>query len=672
MASTTLEHSVFLSQWKDRMYEIIKAKYPDKKLSKEKVYAKLDQIVHQKINNPKLTVINNYTNQTVRTDILSLIDLIEDNHLIIAGGGTLFHQHKSKRNVLIDFIIHVMDQRKYWKAERKKYPKGSYEYLYCDIMQLLQKLIINSLYGCLGYPGFALYNVFLAEAITNQGKHIITSAINGFEGFLGDNQKYDTEQELYTFIFNIVDEYKSYDDGLDIRAFRINDPVNSCLRRLIEKCTFKYDQAFIDRIGTILSGFPEELVTLIYYKNNLIQFCRNDKIKTIVRQILDENGPIMLPYINDLKNEELQKLATIMWNDLETFVFYNYPTFDRIRKAAYQDKSRCLYTDTDSVFISLDHLVDYCKYDVYGGKCEQDEDTLASSAANFMMIFLNLVVDKVLKTLCYTCNVTPELAKRLGMKNEFFFKKIIFTEKKKRYISLALIQEGQVLNNGKGMSEIKGFDFIKSTTKDFLRDFYTNICLDDILYPPNIRPSDIFHKMIKLKNSIEAGVRGGDMKYFKQSAVKSPDLYKNPFQTQGVTSILLWNALCPDYAMEFPADVNIVPIIDLRWEYSAKRTHPLDVPNIKWLAERYPEDYNRLHREIYSSSNQDLRHMGMKYIATPKNPNIPVPQVIYDIIDYKKIVDDAIGLFLPVMNSIGIKSLDVSSTETNMSNMVEL
>ena len=386
----------------------------------------------------------------------------------------------------------------------------------------------------------------------------------------------------------------------------------------------------------------------------------------------DENGPIMLPYINDLKNEDLQKLATIMWNDLETFVFYNYPTFDRIRKAAYQDKSRCLYTDTDSVFISLDHLVDYCKYDVYGGKCEQDEDTLASSAANFMMIFLNLVVDKVLKTLCYTCNVTPELAKRLGMKNEFFFKKIIFTEKKKRYISLALIQEGQVLNNGKGMSEIKGFDFIKSTTKDFLRDFYTNICLDDILYPPNIRPSDIFHKMIKLKNSIEAGVRGGDMKYFKQSAVKSPDLYKNPFQTQGVTSILLWNALCPNYAMEFPADVNIVPIIDLRWEYSAKRTHPLDVPNIKWFAERYPEDYNRLHREIYSSSNQDLRHMGMKYIATPKNPNIPVPQVIYDIIDYKKIVDDAIGLFLPVMNSIGIKSLDVSSTETNMSNMVEL
>lgn len=671
----TIDHSVFLAEWRQRMYHIVRAKYPS--LSKKKINEKLDQIIQRKLSNPKVMVINNYTNQTVRTDILSLIDLIEDNHLIISGGGCLFHQHATKKNVLIGFILYVMEQRKYWKAQRKKYDENSYEYLMADIQQLLFKLIINSLYGCLGYPGFTLYNVFLAEAITNQGKHIITSAINGFEQFLGDNQFFDTESELYSFLVNNYDDYQEIKDSMDISNYKLRDPINQTLRRLIEKCTFKFDQKFIDRIGDQLRSYPEELVTMIFYKNNLIEFCRNSSIMAILKIILTENGPIMTPSESSLKDDSMVKLTQYLWSELEKFVFYNHPIFDRVRKAMYQDKTRSLYTDTDSVFISLDHLVQFCQCEVLMGKSEMDEDTLSFSVANYMMIFVNYVVDKVLKTLCYSCNITEEWAKKLSMKNEFFFKKIVFMDKKKRYISLSLLQEGKLLGGGKGKSEIKGLDFIKSTTKEFLRDFYTKLCLDDILYPAEIQPSVVFHKMVQLRDMIKESVRSGDMKFFKQSAVKSPDLYKNPFQTQGVTAIILWNALCPDHAMEFPADVNIVPIKSLRWEAKvkgekAKYDHPLKVPEIAKFAEKYPESYKRLYHDIYSSDNENLRHMGMSYIATPKNPNIPVPDVIYELIDYDKIVSDAIGLFQPVMTSIGIKSLDVSSTVSNMSNMVDL
>lgn len=669
------DRSYILLEWKEQMYQLLQAKYPGRKLSKKKVYTKLDRIIQRKIDNPKVTVINNYTNQSVRTDLLSLIDLIEDNHLIIGGGGTLFYPHNAKKNLLLDFILWVMDQRDHWKSERKKYKKGTPEYIACDIQQNLMKLIINSLYGCMGYPGFVLYNVFIAEAITNQGKHIITTAISCFEGFLGDNIPFDTKGELYSFIRNVSNEYRTqYKGKLKIKPFRVKNVLSATVRRLIEKCTFKFDQRFVDEVTELLEGMSEEELTMLYYKNNLLTFLKNDFCKSILRTVYTENGPLMVPYSNKLKDKTMQKLVEDLWQLIETYVFYNYPIYDRVRKASYTDKARSLYTDTDSVFISLDHLVQFSLDEVLNFETPMDPDMLSSTIANVMMIFVNYAIDKALKALCKSINIPPEWAARLIMKNEFFFKKILFTDKKKRYISLALLQEGVLLNDGKGMDEIKGFDFKKAVTKEYLKDYYTKIALEDVLYPPEINPGEVFCKMAALRDSIQQGVRNGDMKYFKQAAVKTPDQYKKPYQTQGVTAILYWNALCPEHQLEFPNDVNIVPVVEMRFTDSDRIKHPRDIKVIDEFARSHPDNYARLEQQIYLNNNPDIRHMGMRYIATPKNPDIPVPKVIYDIIDYDKIVNDAIGLFLPVMKSIGINSLTTSGQGNveRMTNIVDL
>lgn len=665
------DNSHILNEWKEKTFDLLEAKagHP---LNRSKVFQKLDTIIYQHIDNPKVSVINNYTNQSVRTDLLTLIDLIEDNQLIIAGGGCLFHQHGVKRNLLTEFIIYIMDQRKFWKAERKKYKKGTAEYIHADIMQSLMKLLINSLYGCLGYPGFVLYNVFLAEAITNQGKHIITSAIACFEGFLGDSMIFDTPGELFNFLSNISKECNSRKKKLDISPYRVENILSATLRRLLEHCSFDFDDNFRNNLEEILSNKSEEKLHVIFYKNNLLRFLKNDINRSMLRMIFTENGePLLLPYKSALTSKELQDVSDILWDSIETFIYYDYPVYDRLRKAAYRDKARSLYTDTDSVFISLDHLVQFCFEEVVENS-SMSEDDVALTAANIMMIFVNYAIDKALKSLCKSLNIKPEWAERLGMKNEFFFKKMVFTPKKKRYLALALLQEGVILNDGKGLDEIKGFDFIKATTKEYLKEFYTSITLDDILYPPNINPSVIFDKMIQLKRDIEVSVRNGDMKFFKQASVKTIDQYKNPYQTQGVTAILFWNALCPDYAMDFPNDVNIVPVIDLRWEASKTKTSPMEVKNIREFASKYPDEYNRLYDEIYGNSNPDIQHMGLKYIATPKNTEIPIPKFIYDMIDYDKIISDAIGLFTPVMNSIGIKSISTTNNTENMSNLVDL
>ena len=117
----------------------------------------------------------------------------------------------------------------------------------------------------------------------------------------------------------------------------------------------------------------------------------------------------------------MRQVTKSIWDLYEVFVLYNYPINDKIRKAMYLPKTRALYTDTDSVFVSVCHLVDYIKNDVlHGNNPMASDNDLTFTSVNLMLIFINIAVDRYLKTLCYSTNIEPEYAEKLGMKNEFY------------------------------------------------------------------------------------------------------------------------------------------------------------------------------------------------------------------------------------------------------------
>ena len=138
-----------INEWKCEMTKLLKMKYGNK-FNKTEISDKLDHIIHKNLKNPSVSVFNNYTNESTRSTILELTDFIEDNHIIITGGGCLFLPHGTKPNILIDFIMEIMKRRKDAKKMRKNYDKGTANWLRWDIAQLLNKLVINSLYGCMG------------------------------------------------------------------------------------------------------------------------------------------------------------------------------------------------------------------------------------------------------------------------------------------------------------------------------------------------------------------------------------------------------------------------------------------------------------------------------------------------------------------------------------------
>lgn len=699
MSNMVKKESIFLRDWKERMYNLIKMQYGDKyDLDKDKIYAYLDKEIEKKCKNRKVVIYNNYIERMFNATILDLIDLIEEKQFIIGGGGALFIQHVDKTeegaNVLIAYIMHGMDARDFHKAERKKYEKGTDEWLREDIMQgSIIKIRLNSLYGVGGYKGFSLYNLFIAEAITNQGRQIICSAIQCFEGFLGDNQNFHNEEMLYTFINNVHNEYKTkYKDRLDVTLFDVEDLDNKLITRLISKCKFEVSDDIVMSIQSIVKSRSKCEKLLLYYKNNLAAFNENQFIKDKYKYVVNELDELLLPNINIIKDPEIKQCAQDIWDFYEVFVLYDYPIFDRVRSAMYCDLETIKATDTDSNFIGLSPMINYLKNDVLNNQFNKSEDSLDFICVNLVTYYLGLVVDRAMKTLCRYMNVTEEYAKFLIMKNEFYLRRILFTNVKKRYLSLAILQEGQLLGGGLGMEEIKGFDFKKSSTKPFVRDYYIDIILNDILRAKRINVPVIYKKLLELKADIIRSTTSGESKYFKQTKVQLLDHYAIPYSNQGVTSSILWDVLCPNYPLELPGGVDIVPIKDLTFAKPAKNKNESDedyqarlldqgIPsterlfknkNIEWFAKTYPEAYGRIYEKIYCNPNPKIRHMSLKNLAKPKNDNIPLEPWFVDIVNHEKIVNDTLGLFTSILNTLGVKSLSTKAGSTHMTNVIDL
>lgn len=679
--------SEFVIRWKERMRKVLKASHPEAKEKKIEKY--LNKLVLEKFVERDVVLINNYTNQLVKTTLSATLNLIQSANLIIGGDGVLYRQHDEVDNVLVAFISHIKSMRNAMKKERKKYPKDSYEWLMCDISQSNYKKLINSLYGVMGYIKFILSNRFIAQSVTNQGRQIICSAVCCFENFLSDNMDFVTMDELVEYIMNIRGEYeeKYAERGMDLSIFAFDGDLYDLVKqRLLKKCGFLITVEEVAYVEKLLAPCTREELILLYYKNNLLEFNElpfiKRKLDYIVGNIDELNSP---DHIADLPKDVRDAIDDIM-DFYQIMVVYNYPVYDRVRKAMFTDKKAVLYVDTDSNFLGLAPLV---RHTIQHLSPETVAKTLNNRIlrriiVNIFTCYCQIVVNQALTGLAQHMNIRGEWENIFSMKNEFYNERIVFTDKKKRYIALPVIQEGSILNDGEGIPDIKGFDFKKSTTKQFVKEYYTNLCVEYILKPNVINVGRLYHELMRFRNEISKGIKSGDTQYFKQASVNAVEHYKEPWSTQGITATYIWNIFNPDNMLELPGDCNIVPIKPLT---ANKRTVTQNINgknvkvetlhwesnrNIIWLRENYPDYYNRFESGIMNNENPDIRKMSMSYMATPKNPEIPLPPFFDQIVDVEKILTDTLGLFLPIMESLGLRGQRVSSTTSYMSNIVKL
>lgn len=664
------KESIFLRTWKDEMKELIRIHFPGAK--NKKVEAYLDEVIRNNMKNPRAMLINNYKNKQINSDVLTIIDMIEEHNLIIGGAGCLFVQHSERLSILIPYIFDLQEKRNYHKKERKKYPKYSALWLREDIIQNNTKTKVNMLYGAIGYKRFILHNRFIAESVTSCGRQIICTAVMCFENFLGGGIKFNEPSEIFHFIRMVVKDKSERYPTLDCEVFGFTERQieKKIEERILSLCEFDTNNDFLISLFHTIKHLSLSEKVLLYYKNNLFEFFRVPFISEKLKYIMDNIDELLLPDINQLPSE-LVNVFNELYHFVKTFVLYEHPIFDRVRKSMYTDKEEVLYVDTDSNFLKMNKWIMFVENEIMHHKLHTSYDKFKIIASNVLTIILSDVIDANLQDLAKYMHTTPEYAKKLNMKNEFFLEKIVFTPAKKRYISNALVQEGVILNNGEGVPEIKGFEFKKSTTNNFVRDYLTNICLNHILKVDDIDVENIYELMMKLKEDIRISMKNGESTFYKQAEVQTIDHYKQPYSHQGTTSVLLWNCLMPDYALELPTDVNIVPIIDIGGKRK-KNGEFENKKNIEWFREKYPKEFERINKKIYQNPNPLIANMSLKSIAKPKNNNIELPEWFSDLVNADKVVQDTLGLFHSIAESLGLKLLHTTSNTKFLSNMVDL
>lgn len=103
----------------------------------------------------------------------NLIKFLQDSKFSVASNGVLYRTDKI--GCIPDILNLWFNQRVEFRKLEKQYGKAgdTDNYTFYKKRQLVQKILLNSLYGCLGLPKFRFYDIDNAEAVTLTGRTVI-------------------------------------------------------------------------------------------------------------------------------------------------------------------------------------------------------------------------------------------------------------------------------------------------------------------------------------------------------------------------------------------------------------------------------------------------------------------------------------------------------------------
>ena len=143
---------------------------PETKVGKVKGYMVED---HMKSAIDEYTIVDDNGKEYPSMDKPKFEDFVKKMDLSVASNGVLYKQDKV--GVIPEILNVWFDKRVEYKDQMKKYGKAGNDELYkfYHQRQLVQKIMLNSLYGVLGLPAFRFYDVDNAEAVTLTGQTVI-------------------------------------------------------------------------------------------------------------------------------------------------------------------------------------------------------------------------------------------------------------------------------------------------------------------------------------------------------------------------------------------------------------------------------------------------------------------------------------------------------------------
>ena len=644
----------FSKEWVSEMKIKLMRTYPS--MSESDIEEKLYRIINTRMKDHPCLLDNNYLGTSRDTTLLAMTEFFAKQKPILAGYGVLFKPHDKSANASAGLLIESLDNRNKIKAERKKYPQGSYEFLVRDIGQGNEKVIANSYYGAAGADTSVFYNLYVAASTTGTGQALIATAETSFEALLEGNIKFFDLDECLLFIDRVVKT--DMDMNFEISNPYSDDMVKRVVDRLLSQ--FRDDQSDNDdyrtMLTTIVSNISKYDQLRLYFKNNLYVFLRDvSEVKELLTILCSETKSFRNP---NKVPEEIEDTITTLWQYIFHNVCHIHPTRSRIVRDSQHTRFATVTQDTDSTMVTIAKYMELMlSQNLTNQVAAENEDELDFICCNIMAYILTRYSQCFLERYCQDVNMPEDQHKRINMKNEFYNLTMILTPKKKRYVSYTRLQEGQLIDPP--MVKISGLDFIKSTTSDDVKSFFTSIIHDDILNVDEINVSSIIRKIKNFREILRSSFLNGELTYLNLVSAKEPEAYKKPYSQQAIKATIVWNAVEKNRLINLPEKIFIV-----KMDYKTEKRFNDNI-------DRFGDVADIIRKEIFESPIGEIAKGGITVVGIPQNID-RLPQWVIDTMDIDTMVDDIISKFNPILESLGDITLRTRSGTSHMSNIIDL
>jgi hypothetical protein len=248
------------------------------------------------------------------------------------------------------------------------------------------------------------------------------------------------------------------------------------------------------------------------------------------------------------------------------------------------------------------------------------------------------------------------------MKNEFFFIKLVIGKKKKRYLSKVLLREGNLMLKPK--TDIKGFDFVKSTTSRETEKFFKGL-IDKYIMGEDIDTRGLMSELKAYANQIYDSIQRGEVTYLPITSAKDMGSYKDPGSEQSVRGVIAWNMLNEGNEIEVPSKPKILKL------------NIFSEKDIEGMRYQYPEQYEIIRDKIFhdttgvfvvekketdkkGKTKVTRKERGLVVLCIPSNQKIPDWCMNY--IDYNTMIDNILSPFKSVIEILGVQDIPVGKT----------
>lgn len=621
---------------------------------------------------------NNYRNTVMPMNSTTLLDIILTKKPVMTDFNVLFHNREKRPNIPGLILEYLLKRRKDAKKEMflhiNDVDKSIYNKL--NIEQNVLKVLANSYYGAFGEKTFHFFNPYLGPSVTYCGQSIIISSIMAFEGFLGDNFRFDTFDELIHYCYNIRASIREDMAEMSIIEEVTDADLNSRIReRFAKHCDFEMDAEQKVAVNNLLANGTRHFRELLFFKNNLYPFIGLESISNILLDVFDPEWLVAEKPTDSIKEMMHAFVELSLY-----YCGYELQHMNKEHKVHTLERQVVLISDTDSNFIYLDPFLQWYKKLLVSAGVPADHEYSKEeimAITNIMTFTLSELVTKVFKVLTDNHNVLEADAPKINMKNEFLMSRVILTDNKKQYASVILAQEGNILKKVK--YDLKGLQIKKVSTPKVARGVFTEILEEDILKSVTINPLVPFRKFLAFEKRIRTSLENCSVEFCKPGTFKKVEAYKFPLRMAAFRGILLWNALYPENPIPDFTSVNLLILKDIGFDVSMSM---LPEAMQETIRESYLSQDSEMERRIQRAAageadvaidsayiEGELKKFGLTTLALPKTLKA-FPDEFKTLVDYDKLVNDVTNNGNILLESLGFYIAKSLSTST-VSNVLQ-